>query len=300
MPAKISKQRIGEMLQIALSELKNMGGEARVRDLYQRIEPKLKLNQYEKATYEKSGYVRWQSILHFYSIGCLKAGYLQKSGGKWILTTQGEEALKMPSAEFIQAVQEKYRAWKASRSADGDGAAEELTEAEETERVVRQTAYEQAYDQAQFEIESHIQELSWYDFQKLVADLLTAMGYRVGFIAPPGPDGGIDIVAYKDPLGTSIPRIKVQIKHRVDRVKVQEVRELHGLLKEEDVGIFVSSGGFTRDAVDEARKTAKHIEVIDLSRFIVLWQQYYDNISESGKSLLPLRKLFFLAPLEES
>src|SRR3712207_7764782 len=61
---------------------------------------------------------------------------------------------------------------------------------------------------------SHIASLGPYDFQNLVAELLRAMGYHVPHVSPPGPDGGIDIMAYRDPLGTTAPRIKVQVKHR--------------------------------------------------------------------------------------
>jgi hypothetical protein len=38
---------------------------------------------------------------------------------------------------------------------------------------------------------------------------------------------------------------------------------------------------------------------MDLDRLISLWQQHYENINESGKALLPLVKLYFLAPKEE-
>lgn len=44
MAAKISRERVGEMLQITLLELKNMGGEVRVKELMERVEPKLKLS----------------------------------------------------------------------------------------------------------------------------------------------------------------------------------------------------------------------------------------------------------------
>lgn len=42
-----------------------------------------------------------------------------------------------------------------------------------------------------------------YEFQDLVAALLRAMGYYTPFIAPKGKDGGVDIIAYRDPLGTT-------------------------------------------------------------------------------------------------
>ncbi len=299
MPAKTSKERIGELLKTTLLELQKMGGEARVRELYAQAEPKLGLSAYEKQPYEKTGYIRWESILHFYSIDCVKAGYLQKSNGRWMLTPQGAEALKLAPLDFITTAQAKYRAWKSAQASNG--VENTPSETVEEEQVIRQTAYEQAREQAQVEIENFITEkLSWYDFQKLVGDLLIAMGYHIGHIAPPGPDGGIDITAYKDPLGTMTPRIRVQVKHRGEKAKVQEIRELQGLLKEGDVGMFVATGGFTKDAIDAVRTAAKHIEIIDLGRFIQFWQQYYGTVPESGKTQLPLRTLYFLAPEDES
>jgi hypothetical protein len=38
---------------------------------------------------------------------------------------------------------------------------------------------------------------------------------------------------------------------------------------------------------------------MDLERVITLWQEHYDKLSQSGKALLPLVKVFFLAPAEE-
>ncbi len=126
------------------------------------------------------------------------------------------------------------------------------------------------------------------------------MGYHVPFVAPPGRDGSIDIIAYKDPLGTSAPRIKVQVKHREQKLAVREVRELEGLLRKEgDIGLIVSSSGLTAEVEREIRASTKHIETMDLNRLIQLWQQHYDTIREPGKALLPLVRLYFLAPTEE-
>jgi restriction system protein len=299
MAAKIPIERVGEIMKIVLTELKNAGGEAKLKDLFERSEPRLKLSEYEKAVHEKSGYIRWRSVVHFYSIDCVKAGYLQKASGRWSLTPEGEKALKLPAAEFIKSAVQQYRAWKANK-ANPEEQAPEVPEEPEDEKLVRQTAYELAEAQARSEIEDHINNLGWYDFQKLVAELLTAMGYHVPFVAPPGRDGGVDVIAYKDPLGTVAPRIRVQVKHREEKVKVGEVRELEALLRKEgDVGLIVSSGGFTAEVEREIRASSKHIETMDLDRLIKLWQQYYDQIREAGKLLLPMVKLFFLAPPEE-
>ena len=44
------------------------------------------------------------------------------------------------------------------------------------------------------------------------------MGYYPSWVSPPGPDGGLDIVAYPDPLGKRPPRIKVQVKRNAQAV----------------------------------------------------------------------------------
>ncbi len=296
--AKISTQRIGEFMQTILRELQAVGGEARARELFPRVEGKLDLNEYELSRYEKTGYVRWQSFVHFYSINCVKAGFLHKSGGKWYLTDAGAKALRLSPEEFTRTIQEKYRAWKQRQE---DTTAIEDQDADDIEeQAVRQTAYAQAVDQARTEIEEYIRSLGPFDFQQLVAELLKALKYHVTFIAPPGPDGGIDIVAYTDPLGATAPRIRVQVKHRAAKAAARDVRELVALLpRDGDIGLFVSSGGFTPDAIREIRSAPKHIEQMDLDRLIRLWERHYSDVQEQGKALLPLTRLYFLAPVIE-
>jgi restriction system protein len=297
---KMTQERVGQLMKLVLLELKAAGGVLGSGELLVRAEPKLELTDYEKAKYEKSGYVRWESVIHFYSIDCVKAGYIQKEGGKWFLTPEGEAALSKPPLDFIRAAQEKYWAWKSAQppkppqpDISGDDEAPE-------EKVIRQAAYEGAVSAARAEIEAQIDALDAYEFQKLVEELLIGMGYKVVFNAPPGADGGVDLIAYRDPFGTSPPRLKVQVKHRNEKATVKELRELQGLLnKDGDVGLLVSSGGFTADSLREARASNKHVDTMDLTRLITLWQENYDHLRESGKKRLPLVSVFFLAPTEE-
>jgi restriction system protein len=138
-----------------------------------------------------------------------------------------------------------------------------------------------------------------YDLQKLVAALLRAMGYHISWIAPPGPDKGIDIVAHNDPLGTTTPRIKVQVKRRADKINVDGLRSFMALLGEQDVGIFVSIGGFTSDAALEARtKETRKLTLVDLKTLVDLWVEHYDKVAESDRLFLPLRPIYYLAPSE--
>jgi restriction system protein len=67
-----------------------------------------------------------------------------------------------------------------------------------------------------------------------------------------------------------------------------------GLLqKDGDVGIFVSSGGFTTDAKTTVCSSHVHVELIDMDRFISLWQEFYGKLTDEDKSLLPLIPIYF-------
>lgn len=78
-------------------------------------------------------------------------------------------------------------------------------------------------------LKNQINQKNPYEFQELIAALLRGMGYYTPFVAPKGKDGGVDVIAYRDPLGTVSPRMKVQIKHREVSATVQEIRQLMGI-----------------------------------------------------------------------
>jgi restriction system protein len=302
--SKMTKFRNGFLLQTVLREIKRLGGEARLREVLQLVETKLELSDFEKAVYEKSGLTRWVTQIHFYSVDCARAGFIVKDNGRWLLTPEGESALALPPGDFFSLATKRYRQWKAQKDAPHGQAppvnTEDDEEAQEPEpEVVRVSIFEQAQEQARTEIEDHIDRLSWVEFQDLVAELLRAMGYHISSVAPPGRDGGIDIVAYRDPLGVTVPRLKVQVKHREQKSSVKDVRELEALLRKDgDIGLIVASGGFTSEVVREIRSSSKHIETMNLGRVIDLWQEHYDHVSQAGRALLPLARLHFLAPAD--
>ena len=133
------------------------------------------------------------------------------------------------------------------------------------------------------------------DFQTLVAGLLRAMGYHISWQAPPGPDGGTDIIAHTDPLGINGPRIRVQVKRRQDRLSVDAVRSFMAVLGEGDIGLFVSVGGFTKDAENEVRgQERRRIMLLDLKRLFDLWVEHYRKIPDASRRLLPLRPVHYL------
>jgi restriction system protein len=273
----------------AFEILKENGGELNGREVISQVEKRVDLDDWAKTKYEKSGYIRWQSILHFYSIDCVKAGFLIKKKGTWYLTKEGQEAMKLGTDGLLSAAQKAYRKWRKEKELEEDVEGSPDKEQEATIDEMEQIAIEG--------LKSFIKSKNPYEFQDLAAALLRGMGYYTPFFAPSGKDGGLDIIAYRDPLGTVSPRIKVQIKHREQPASVPEIRQLMGLLqKDGDVGIFISSGGFTSDSKTTARSSHVHVELIDLSRFIELWQEFYHKLSDEDKALMPLIPIYFYSP----
>jgi restriction system protein len=90
-----TKQVAAKVIYEAFKILKEAGGELPGREVVEQIEKRVTFTPWELERYQKTGYIRWQSILHFYTIDCIKAGFLRKQSGIWILTGEGEKALPL-------------------------------------------------------------------------------------------------------------------------------------------------------------------------------------------------------------
>jgi len=280
--------------------LDEAGGEMRGKEVVDKIRNSVDFDNYEKHVFERTGYVRWESVLHFYTIDTMKAGFLRKQKGNWILTPEGSDALKKYTPEeLIEVATKEYWEWDAKnkkQKVDSDDDIELIENVSQSQKAL----IEQYEEIASTGIREFILSKNPYEFQDLVGALLEAMGYFISSIADKGPDGGIDIIAYSDPLGTSQPRIIVQVKHRPnDAISSDEIQKLSGALKRNsDVGIFVTSGRFSKPASKEAVHSREHIELIDFDRFISLWEEYYNKFSDEQKNMLPLQPIYFLGSNE--
>jgi restriction system protein len=297
MDKKLAPSRVlaSKTIYAAFKILKMNDNEMSIKELLNEMERKIEFNDWEKGRFEKSGQLRWQSVFHFFSIDCVKTGYLIKNNGIWYLTPEGIEAEGMGEETLFENITKGYKKWKKETITADDDLSDEKETEEEIDGKEDLLIYTELQEKAIEGMINYINKKNPYEFQDLVAALLRGMGYFTPFVAPKGKDGGVDIIAYKDPLGTTAPRIQVQIKHREKTAtSVKEIRELMGLLKNNDVGIFVSSGGFTPDAKSTARTSNNHLELIDQNRFIELWQNFYDKLPDKDKNLFPLKPLYFL------
>jgi len=266
-------------------------------DVLQAVEQQVPPTPHEQADYPNHpGIRRFERTVRFATIGPVKAGWLVKDKGQWSITDDGRTAYSSFSdPEALQREWAKlYKAWKKAQPETTT----DDPEADESDETATATL-EEAEEAAWREIREYLGQMPPYDFQNLVAALLRAMGYHVLWVAPPGPDRGIDMIAYTDPLGTSRPRIKVQVKRQAtSKIDAHGLRAFIGTLGGEDVGIYVSAGGFTSEAERESRSEARHITLIDLDRLVELWVEYSPKLGDSDRQRLPLKPIYFLTPSE--
>ena len=292
--AEITLRRTGELIRKVFDILLKHPDGLPAKEVLEQVEKSITLTDFERSTYPNRPDVRrFEKIVRFGTIAFVKAGWLLKNKGRWSISEEGKGAynqLQDPE-KFKREADRLYRQWFENRP--------EVAIEEEEDSPDPTSTFEEAEETAWAEIKQTLQEMNPYDFQNLVAALLRAMNYYVSWVSPPGRDGGIDILAYTDPLGTKPPRIKVQVKRRADKTNVEGLRSFMALLGDEDVGLFVSTGGFTSDAEAEARTQEKRkITLLGLERLFDLWVEHYQKISEPDKQLLPLKPIYYLAPAE--
>jgi restriction system protein len=156
-------------------------------------------------------------------------------------------------------------------------------------------ALESAEEQSAADIQKHLGQMPPNVFEELIEHLLKAMGYYVPYRATGGADGGIDIVAYEDPLGAKGARIKVQAKRHQGTIGRPVIQELLGSLAEGETGLIVALSGFSKDAEQFARAhQTRRITLMDGPQLVELWVRYYGQIPEDGRLLLRLTPVYFL------
>ena len=113
--AEITKKRIGELVRTVFSILSQNPEGMRAKELLAKVEKSTTLSDFEKSDYPNHpGIRRFDKIVRFATIAPVKAGWLVKSKGRWILTEDGKKALVTYTNPeiFAQKAAELYYKWK--------------------------------------------------------------------------------------------------------------------------------------------------------------------------------------------
>ena len=143
-------------------------------------------------------------------------------------------------------------------------------------------------------IKDRVLQLNWDEMEQLVAGLLRCMGYKTSMTRR-GSDGGRDVIASPDGLGLEPPRIIVEVKHRKGAMGAPALRSFIGGLRSTDSGLYVSTGGFTKEAIYEADRALMPVKLLDLDQFVRLVVDNYDNADMDMRAILPLVRIYWPA-----
>jgi restriction system protein len=303
MPEDIGTDRKFEYFRTALELVRDAGEDGIApKDLFPKAVVKLKPSGIELQPYKaQPGSPRFQTIIRFMTIRAVKAGWMIKSSGRWYITPDGIAALdQFASAnEFGRASMRAYASWRQSAADSADvhpAAATDDVGPTTSESDINATELERAHENATEGIIAHLRAMTEFEFQDMVAALLSVLGYYVGWIAPPGPDHGVDIIAYPDAIGALKPRIKVQVKHTDTAVSRPMLQAFFGVLGHEEIGIYVSLAGFTKDARIEARTHSTfRVTLVDSDDLIALWIANYGKMTEDQKRFMRVEPVYFLS-----
>lgn len=302
------QQRMGEHMR-KLFEILIPHPEGLPRDVaVARLLDSITLSEHEAGIYASTGGKRIDALISFATANFVRAGWLVKRHGLWRVTPAGLQALRefTDGGVFIRTATRIKNARQArlgggteapvpAPSALGDPLpmlAAAMGEGPAPDALTCTAAR----DRAQEQIRAHIGRMSAYEFQRLVADLLRGLGWYVPWIAGPGKDGGVDIVGFRDPLGATARRLKVQVTQGAGLVDIARLRSFVGVLHDDDIGLFVAACGFTRDAEEFARVQARRrVTLLDLEGLVELWGQNYAKLDDAARRRLPLQPVWWLA-----
>lgn len=156
---------------------------------------------------------------------------------------------------------------------------------------------------ARDEIAAHVRSrFSGHALAWLVDALLEAQGYTT-HRSPPGPDGGVDILASPGPLGFGSPRICVQVKSGAATVDRPTLDQLKGAMQNvgADQGLLVSWSGFKTSVEGaEGRASFFKVRLWDGEDLLDQVLAHYDRLPADLRAELPLKRIWCIAQRDET
>lgn len=140
-----------------------------------------------------------------------------------------------------------------------------------------------------------VENFAGHKLTGLIADILRALGY-VCEVSPAGPDGGVDILAGRGPLGMDSPTLVVEVKSEPTPISAPVVRGLHGAISRlhADQGLLVAWGGVTNAARREFERDRTTFRIWEANEVLDRLFATYDQLPASTRAMIPLTQAWVL------
>ncbi len=142
-------------------------------------------------------------------------------------------------------------------------------------------------------------EFTGHALADLVAEILRIEGYTTK-VSPPGPDGGVDILAAGGTLGLGEDRICVQVKSGDGAANHDVVLRLIGSVSntQAQTGLLVSIGGVNAAAQKELDNNFFKLRLWQMPDLLKALFRAYDELSDATCAKLPLKQIW--APISRN
>lgn len=293
-----------QTLMLPLLRIASDGQEHRFRDAVEQLATEYQLTDDERAELLPSG----TAPLFDNRVGWART-YLKQAGliqsrkrGVFQLTENGRALLAERPQRIDVALLDRYedfRAFKTRRRnrdlEPGEPALPELPDSDDqTPEDALAAAYQKLRSSLEGDLLEQIKAASPSFFERLVIDLLVAMGYGgsrqdAGRAIGKSSDGGIDGIIKEDKLGLDV--IYVQAKRWEGTVGRPEIQKFAGALQGQRAGkgVFITTSNYSREAEDYASLINTKIILIDGALLTSLMFEH--NVAVTPIGMYELKKI---------
>ncbi|WP_010281039.1 restriction endonuclease [Bacillus timonensis] len=276
------------------------GSEHILKDIYRQLAEEFQLSEEDLNELLPSG---TQKTFHN-RVGWAKT-YLQKAGllrtvsrGKFVITARGLEVLAS-NPQYINNKYltqfEEFKEFRSISSSEDTVVNPSTTEVHnndnDTPEEVLEKSYQHLRNELSTELLNTVKQCSPSFFEKLVVDLLVAMGYGgsksdAGQAIGRSGDEGIDGIIKEDKLGLDV--IYIQAKRWSNTVGRPDVQAFAGSLEGQRAkkGVFITTSRFSNEAKEYVKVIEKKIVLIDGERLTQLMIDYDIGVSEYKKFIM--------------
>ncbi|MBL8481805.1 MAG: restriction endonuclease [Rhodocyclaceae bacterium] len=269
--------------------------EHRLRDAIEQLAAEFRLTDSERSELLPSG----TSPVFDNRVGWART-YLKQAGlvqapkkGVFRITESGKVLLAEHPERIDVRLLERYPGFQTFRTRKRDRnereplSGESVVQEDATPEDALAVAYQKLPRNLESDLLEQVKAASPSFFERLVIDLLVAMGYGgsrrdAGRAIGRGGDGGIDGIIKEDKLG--LDAIYIQAKRWEGMVGRPEIQKFAGALQGQraNKGVFITTSGFTREAEEYAGIISSKIILIDGERLTSLMVDHNVGVSVLG------------------
>ncbi len=268
--------RFARYLNPILDALRDLGGSARPREVYDWIANHLGVTGKERALQNQSGASRFENDVAWARFYLVRAGLVDSSQrGVWSLTELGRSASTLSNAQIQQLLRQVQSRTPLEESPQATTEARDLEEVEQAPPADLPVVAGPVGSGYRDQVLDIMRRLPPGGFEQLCQRIMRESGFQQVKVTGRSGDGGIDGVGVLQINPFVSFKVLFQSKRYSGPVSAAQVRDFRGaMMGRADKGLMMTTGTFTADAQIEAvRDGVPPIELVDGQGLVSLLEQ---------------------------